>query len=122
MKRGRTVFFVVNSPDVMKSTTSDNTYVFFGEAKQEDLSALQQQAAAMVQQQALKNAAAAGEEEVPPLVETQGTSAAQEAVDESGVKPKHIELVLEQVPSATRAQVRLRFPMRFLTTRRPSLR
>lgn len=104
VKRGRQVYFVVAQPEVMKSGTNDNTYVFFGEAKQgEDTSAALQQAAALqfAQQQAAK---AAGKDEPPALVETGASSTG--SVDEGGVNGKHIDLVLEQVPSASRAQVR----------------
>lgn len=99
VKRGRQVYFVVSAPEVMKSATNDNTYVFFGEAKQEDSSAALQQAAALqfAQQQAAKQA------EAP---KAEAAAASTGTVDESGVNSKHIELVLEQVPSASRAQVR----------------
>jgi nascent polypeptide-associated complex subunit alpha len=108
VKRGRGIFFVVHSPDVMKSATNDNTYVFFGEPKQEDASAaLQQQAAAMqfAQQHAGKGSVA-DDDDVPELVDAAkpAAPAVSGSVDESGVNPKHIELVLEQVPSASRAQ------------------
>jgi len=69
------ILFVISKPDVFKSPTSD-TYVIFGEAKIEDLSSqLQTQAA-----EQFKAAVAQDDEEV----------------DETGVEPKDIELVMTQ--------------------------
>ncbi len=102
VKRGRQVYFTVNSPDVFKSATNDNSYVFFGEVKTDDVNT------AALQQQAMQFAAsqgAADDDAPPPLVDvTEGASGAEEAVDETGINPKHVELVLEQAPNVTRAQ------------------
>lgn len=91
------ILFVVSKPDVFKSPTSE-TYVIFGEAKIEDLSSqLQAQAAqqfrmqdlskVMAKQDAAAAAAAADEEE---------------EVDETGIEPRDIDLVMTQasVPRA----------------------
>ena len=92
------------TPDVYKSATSD-TYVVFGEAKVEDLNA---QAAA--QQALMKSAANTGN--LPTVAEdmANATPAAKiqeeddgEAVDETGVEPKDIELVMAQA-NVTRAK------------------
>jgi len=115
VKRGRQIYFVISSPEVMKSATNENTYVFFGEARQEDSSAALQQAAMQFQKQQAAAGASTGDEDdegPPPLVDAApakpsalaATPPAGGPVDESGVNPKHIELVLEQVPSATRGQ------------------
>ena len=72
-------------PDVFKSPTSD-TYVVFGEAKIEDLSAQQQAQAA---QQFRKPETPATPAPVTP-------SADDEEVDETGVEAKDIELVMSQ--------------------------
>eukprot|EP00362_Geleiidae_sp_MMETSP1317_P001059 CAMPEP_0201283732 /NCGR_PEP_ID=MMETSP1317-20130820/44386_1 /ASSEMBLY_ACC=CAM_ASM_000770 /TAXON_ID=187299 /ORGANISM="Undescribed Undescribed, Strain Undescribed" /LENGTH=53 /DNA_ID=CAMNT_0047601123 /DNA_START=242 /DNA_END=403 /DNA_ORIENTATION=+ len=37
MKRNKTILFVINNPEVLKSSNSD-AYIVFGEAKFEDLS------------------------------------------------------------------------------------
>ncbi|TKV98534.1 hypothetical protein SEVIR_9G566000v4 [Setaria viridis] len=97
IKRAKNILFVVSKPDVFKSPTSE-TYVIFGEAKIEDLSSqLQAQAAqqfrmqdlskVMAKQDAAAAAAAADEEE---------------EVDETGIEPRDIDLVMTQasVPRA----------------------
>merc|ERR1712137_369406 len=57
VKKSKNILFVISSPDVHKSPTSD-TYIVFGEAKIEDLSA---QAQASAAQQFTNNSAAAGD-------------------------------------------------------------
>lgn len=90
---------MVSKPDVFKSPTSE-TYVIFGEAKIEDLSSqLQAQAAqqfrmqdlskVMAKQDAAAAAAAPADEE--------------EEVDEAGIEPRDIDLVMTQA-SVTRAK------------------
>ena len=90
---------MVSKPDVFKSPTSE-TYVIFGEAKIEDLSSqLQAQAAqqfrmqdlskVMAKQDAAAAAAAPADEE--------------EEVDEDGIEPRDIDLVMTQA-SVTRAK------------------
>ena len=91
--------FVISKPDVFKSPTSD-TYVIFGEAKIEDLSSqLQTQAAEQFKAPDLSN-----------VISKPDTSAAaqdDEEVDETGVEPKDIELVMTQAgvtrPKAVKA-------------------
>lgn len=99
LKRPRNVIFAIASPDVYKSATSD-TYVVFGEAKVEDMNAAQQQmmqaASAMpaVTEEKLMegvNAASAAAKKAPATSDDDG-----EAVDETGVEPKDIELVMTQ--------------------------
>ncbi|CAN7035359.1 hypothetical protein Bca4012_046277 [Brassica carinata] len=86
IKKSKNILFVISKPDVFKSPASD-TYVIFGEAKIDDLSSqLQTQAA----------------EQFKPSGETSsGAGAAagdqdDEEVDEEGVEPKDIELVMTQ--------------------------
>lgn len=99
IKRAKNILFVVSKPDVFKSPTSE-TYVIFGEAKIEDLSSqLQAQAAqqfrmqdlskVMAKQDAAAAAAAPADEE--------------EEVDEAGIEPRDIDLVMTQA-SVTRAK------------------
>ncbi|GFQ02633.1 nascent polypeptide-associated complex subunit alpha-like protein, partial [Phtheirospermum japonicum] len=82
------ILFVISKPDVFKSPNSD-TYVVFGEAKIEDLSSqLQTQAAEQFKATNLNNIAP--KTESPTIVQD------DEDVDESGVEPKDIELVMTQ--------------------------
>ncbi|WOL00152.1 nascent polypeptide-associated complex subunit alpha-like protein 1 [Canna indica] len=91
IKRNKNMLFVISKPDVFKSPNSE-TYVIFGEAKIEDFSSqLQTQAAQQFRIPDLSNmmakvdassSAPAGEEE--------------EEIDESGVEPRDIDLVMTQ--------------------------
>ncbi|KAJ6373484.1 hypothetical protein OIU78_029219 [Salix suchowensis] len=94
IKRTKNVLFFISKPDVFKSPNSE-TYVIFGEAKIEDLSSqLQTQAAqqfrmpdmsSMLPKSDASNAAATAlpEEE-------------EEEVDDTGVEPRDIDLVMTQ--------------------------
>uniref|UniRef100_A0A7S2SI79 NAC-A/B domain-containing protein n=1 Tax=Eucampia antarctica TaxID=49252 RepID=A0A7S2SI79_9STRA len=101
VKKSKNVLFVISKPDVYKSTNSD-TYVVFGEAKSEDLGAAASQAAAAKQ---FRQPQAAGAAAVPaaPAVEELAeadipelAAATEDAVDETGIEPKDIELVMSQ--------------------------
>lgn len=104
VKKSKNVLFAISKPDVFKSATSD-TYVVFGEAKSEDIGAAASQAAAArqfreAQAAGIPAAAAAGEgasDEVP---------AVEEAVDETGIEPKDIELVMDQASCSRTAAVK----------------
>jgi nascent polypeptide-associated complex subunit alpha len=91
VKKSKNVLFVINKPDVFKSPTAD-TYVVFVEAKSEDLSSASQAAAAKQfrQPQTQEVAAAAAAPAAPPAEEV------EEEVDETGIEPKDIELVMSQ--------------------------
>ncbi len=94
VKKSKNILFVISKPDVLKSPTSD-TYVIFGEAKIEDLTA-----------QAQSNAAEqfrAPDMSTPVSAETADVRSAPaaadddtEEVDETGVEAKDIELVMSQ--------------------------
>jgi nascent polypeptide-associated complex subunit alpha len=86
VKKSKNVLFVIHQPDVFKSPTSE-TYVVFGEAKSEDSSAVSQAAAAKQFQQ--QQAAGGAMPQMP-------TEDAGEAVDETGVEAKDIDLVMSQ--------------------------
>jgi len=95
VKKSKNILFVISKPDVFKSPASD-TYVIFGEAKIEDLSSqLQSQAAEQFKAPDLSS-----------VISNTGASTAvhddNEDVDETGVEPKDIELVMTQagVPRA----------------------
>mmetsp|Transcript_104946 Transcript_104946/g.254713 ORF Transcript_104946/g.254713 Transcript_104946/m.254713 type:complete len:196 (+) Transcript_104946:36-623(+) len=96
VKKSKNILFVISKPDVYKSPNSD-TYIIFGEAKIEDLSAqAQANAAQQFTQQGsepLDLAAALAEGEAPKVEEVDEEG----EVDESGIEPKDIELVMSQV-------------------------
>uniref|UniRef100_A0A803N7A3 NAC-A/B domain-containing protein n=1 Tax=Chenopodium quinoa TaxID=63459 RepID=A0A803N7A3_CHEQI len=88
VKKSKNILFVISKPDVFKSPTSD-TYVIFGEAKIEDLSSqLQTQAAEQFKSPDMSN--------VISKPESSAMAQDDEDVDESGVEPKDIELVMTQ--------------------------
>lgn len=88
------ILFFISKPDVFKSPNSD-TYIIFGEAKIEDLSSqLQTQAAQQFRMPDVNSVMAKSE---------LGASAAsaepeeeEEEVDETGVEPRDIDLVMTQ--------------------------
>ncbi|KAI4302474.1 hypothetical protein MLD38_038214 [Melastoma candidum] len=88
VKKSKNILFVISKPDVFKSPTSD-TYVVFGEAKIEDLSSqLQNRAAEQFKAPDLSHI----------ISKPESSTAAQddEEVDETGIEPKDIELVMTQ--------------------------
>ena len=87
IKKSKNILFVVSKPDVFKSPNSD-THVIFGEAKIEDLSAASQAAAA----QQFANAEMPSVEAPSAKIEEEDEG----EVDETGVEPKDIELVMTQ--------------------------
>jgi len=92
VKKSKNILFAISNPDVFKSPNSD-TYVIFGEAKIEDLSA-QAQSQAAQQFQAPEAAKA------PPAAAAAAAAPADDGdagdLDESGLEPKDIELVMSQ--------------------------
>ncbi|THH18498.1 hypothetical protein EW146_g2506 [Bondarzewia mesenterica] len=96
LRRPKNFLFVIASPDVYKSQNSD-CYIVFGEAKMEDMNAQAQLNAA--QQLAQSGGAVSGLE----------SSGAEEEgpIDETGVDPKDIELVMAQVNCSRAKAVRV---------------
>lgn len=90
IKKSKNILFVINTPDVFKSPASD-TYIIFGEAKIEDLSAAAQSQAAQAFQM---NAAEDMPESRPAAAAIEEDDG--EEVDETGVEAKDIELVMTQ--------------------------
>eukprot|EP01067_Filipodium_phascolosomae_P001451 Filipodium_phascolosomae@DN1962_c0_g1_i2.p1 len=103
VKKSKNILFVISKPDVFRAPASD-TYVIFGEAKIEDLSAQAQASAAQQLAQsnvadvtavdphpmtAMKANKSMGEEKIEEVDETD--------IDESGLEPKDIDLVMAQV-------------------------
>ncbi|PKI68745.1 nascent polypeptide-associated complex subunit alpha-like protein 1 [Punica granatum] len=91
VKKSKNILFVISKPDVFKSPASD-TYVIFGEAKIEDLSS-QLQSQAAEQFKAPEPGTAAPKPE--PSTAAQEDQE-EEEIDETGVEPKDIELVMTQ--------------------------
>ncbi|XP_064948035.1 nascent polypeptide-associated complex subunit alpha-like protein 1 [Musa acuminata AAA Group] len=88
VKKSKNILFVISKPDVFKSPTSDS-YVIFGEAKIEDLSS-------QLQTQAAEQFKAPDLSHVISKPETSAMVQDHEEVDETGVEPKDIELVMTQ--------------------------
>ncbi|KAH0827143.1 nascent polypeptide-associated complex, subunit alpha [Lanmaoa asiatica] len=114
LRRPKNVLFVLSSPDVYKSPNSD-CYIVFGEAKIEDMNA---QAQLSAQQLASGGGAAVGltnlessgvaaegdeEDDIPELEAPEEDG----PVDETGVDPKDIELVMAQVNCSRAKAVRV---------------
>ncbi|KAL1547296.1 hypothetical protein AAHA92_23791 [Salvia divinorum] len=95
IKRTKNILFFISKPDVFKSPNSE-TYVIFGEAKIEDLSSqLQTQAAQQFRMPDMGSVMAkpelAATAESAPVDEEE-----EEEVDETGVEPRDIDLVMTQ--------------------------
>ncbi|KAG8079028.1 hypothetical protein GUJ93_ZPchr0007g5160 [Zizania palustris] len=88
IKKSKNILFVISKPDVFKSPNSD-TYVIFGEAKIEDLSS-------QLQTQAAEQFKAPDLSSVISKAEPSAAAQDEEEVDETGVEPKDIELVMTQ--------------------------
>jgi len=101
VKKSKNVLFVIAKPDVFKSPSSD-TYVVFGEAKSEDVGAAANQAAAAKQFRQPQGVGAVPSMPAGAEIEEVGEESesavpvVEEAVDESGVESKDIELVMAQ--------------------------
>lgn len=102
IRKAKNIQFTINNPDVFKSPASD-TYVIFGEAKIEDYSASQQamfadQFRALQQQMAAADrsgaAGASASAAAPALAAAEDEEEGD--VDETGLEPKDIELVMTQ--------------------------
>ncbi|CAM9376706.1 unnamed protein product [Scytosiphon promiscuus] len=102
VKKSKNILFVISKPDVHKSPSS-NTYVIFGEAKIEDLSAQAQAQAA--ERFSAPEAAAASASSIP-AVTTGADIDTDELVDEEGVEPKDIELIMSQASCSRGAAVK----------------
>ncbi|XP_071732576.1 nascent polypeptide-associated complex subunit alpha-like protein 2 [Rutidosis leptorrhynchoides] len=101
IKKTKNMMFSISKPDVFKSPNSE-TYVIFGEAKIDDLSSqLQNQAAQQFRMPDLSSVMANDASAVTALEDE------DEEVDETGVQPKDIELVMTQAgvsrPKAVKA-------------------
>lgn len=112
LRRPKNVLFVLASPDVYKSPNSD-CYIVFGEAKIEDMnsqaqvSAAQQLASGGAGVTGLEESGAGGDEDddddIPELEAPEDDG----PVDETGVDPKDIDLVMAQVSCSRAKAVRV---------------
>ncbi len=98
VKKSKNILFVISKPDVFKSPSSD-TYIIFGEAKIEDLSAQAQSAAA----EQFRAPDMSSSFQSSATSNPSKGSAVDEDVDDTGVDAKDIELVISQA-SCTRSQ------------------
>lgn len=101
MKKSKNIMFVVSNPDVFKSPTAEQ-YIVFGEAKIEDLAAKQ---AAMNAAEANAQRNAEGGKSFEAPTPNAGAQAEEEAVDETGIDPKDISLVIDQAHCTRAAAV-----------------
>ena len=103
VKKSKNILFVIKKPEVFKSAAS-NTYVIFGEAKIEDLSAQQQAAAAQQFQQTPEFTQATTQDGSTTENNNDDDDAEEDGeVDETGVEAKDIDLVMAQA-SVSRAK------------------
>ncbi|KAF8911167.1 NAC domain-containing protein [Gymnopilus junonius] len=112
LRRPKNVLFVIASPDVYKSSNSD-CYIVFGEAKIEDMNSQAQLSAA--QQLAsgaagaaptLEESGAGGEDDDDDIPDLEAPEE-EGPVDETGVDPKDIDLVMQQVNCSRAKAVRV---------------
>eukprot|EP01102_Stenamoeba_stenopodia_P018429 TRINITY_DN675_c0_g1_i1.p2 TRINITY_DN675_c0_g1~~TRINITY_DN675_c0_g1_i1.p2 ORF type:complete len:206 (-),score=80.22 TRINITY_DN675_c0_g1_i1:326-943(-) len=98
VKKAKSILFVITKPDVFKLPASE-TYIIFGEAKIEDLASqnLSSKAKTLLESEVPVSAGEKKPEaEAPKAAATAEPAAEEEAVDESGLEPKDIELVVSQ--------------------------
>jgi len=99
VRKSKNILFVISRPDVYKSPASD-TYIVFGEAKIEDLSQQAQMAAAeKFKTPDVSNIMV----NTPSTVSQPIPEESDEEVEEGGIEPKDIELVMSQA-SVSRAK------------------
>ncbi|XVE64505.1 hypothetical protein DITRI_Ditri07aG0105900 [Diplodiscus trichospermus] len=94
IKRTKNILFFISKPDVFKSPNSE-TYVIFGEAKIEDLSSqLQTQAAQQFRMPDMGSVM--GKSDTSTAAAGAPADEEEEEIDETGVEPRDIDLVMTQ--------------------------
>ncbi|XP_042043336.1 nascent polypeptide-associated complex subunit alpha-like protein 2 [Salvia splendens] len=94
IKRTKNILFIISKPDVFKSPNSE-TYIIFGEAKIEDLSSqLQAQAAQQFRVPDISSVTA--KPELSASAASDQVDEDEEEVDETGVEPRDIDLIMTQ--------------------------
>lgn len=96
IRKSKNILFVIDKPDVYKSPAGD-TYIIFGEAKIEDLSQKAQLAAA---EKFKTDVPLPDEQKIKAKATIEDDN---EVVDDTGIDPKDIDLVMQQA-SVTRNQ------------------
>jgi nascent polypeptide-associated complex subunit alpha len=107
MKKSKNMLFVIAKPEVYKSPVAEQ-YIVFGEAKIEDVAknaANQQAFQQQQQQQQPQQPFVAPEAAKAPLISSPAVAAEEGDVDETGVSPKDIELVVGQAGCSRAAAV-----------------
>ncbi|PPR03938.1 hypothetical protein CVT26_001143 [Gymnopilus dilepis] len=113
LRRPKNVLFVIASPDVYKSSNSD-CYIVFGEAKIEDMNSQAQMSAAQQlasgagggAAQTLEQSGAGGDDDDDDIPDLEAPEE-EGPVDETGVDPKDIDLVMQQVNCSRAKAVRV---------------
>ncbi|KAJ4488053.1 nascent polypeptide-associated complex, alpha subunit [Lentinula aciculospora] len=108
LRRPKNILFVIASPDVYKSPNSD-CYIVFGEAKIEDMNAqnqmsAQQLAGAGADIPNLETSGAGDDDDDIPELEP---AEEEGPLDETGIDPKDIDLVMTQVNCSRAKAVRV---------------
>ncbi|GFY81783.1 nascent polypeptide-associated complex subunit alpha-like protein 2 [Actinidia rufa] len=94
IKRTKNILFFISKPDVFKSPNSE-TYIIFGEAKIEDLSSqLQTQAAQQFKMPDMGSVMA--KSDICAAAAGAQADEEEEEIDETGVEPRDIDLVMTQ--------------------------
>ena len=88
------ILFIISKPDVFKSPNSE-TYIIFGEAKIEDLSS-QLQAQAAQQFRVPDISSVMTKPELSASAASDQVDEDEEEVDETGVEPRDIDLIMTQ--------------------------
>merc|ERR1711931_413116 len=96
IRQSKNILFVINKPDVFRNPSSDS-YIVFGEAKIEDMSQQAQMAAAeKFKEPAVNPAKDTTAHTTVPAAIAEDDEDDDEAVDETGLEDKDIELVMSQ--------------------------
>lgn len=95
IRKSKNILFVINKPEVYKSPASD-TYIVFGEAKIEDLSQKAQLAAAEKFKTDVVNTDVDLSKVKAKTSKMKYDEDDNEPVDDTGVDPKDIDLVMQQ--------------------------
>jgi len=115
LRRPKNVLFVLTSPEVYKSPNSD-CYIVFGEAKMEDMNSQAQLSAAAQHLSSgagagsttLETSDAGGEDDEENIPQLEAPEEEEEGpIDETGVEPKDIALVMAQVNCSRAKAVRV---------------
>lgn len=113
LRRPKNILFVIATPEVFKSANSD-CYIVFGEAKIEDMNSSAQLSAAQHLTSTGAGVSALAEkrtgddnEDDDDLPDLEAAAEDEGPVDETGVDPKDIDLVMQQVNCSRAKAVRV---------------